>query len=170
MMMMNLERCNQSGGGGGGGRVLDYLLNTTQSTLPEANMTTATYESFLGGDNDSEDDLLSRIERFDDGTTLPMYLQIICLVLLVVTFTVGTIGNIMVTLVISCSRDMRTSTNIFLVNLSIADLLVLVICTPTALIEVTYHPDRWVLGFYMCKFYSLYDRSATFIVIFPQLY
>lgn len=89
-----------------------------------------------------------------DDKELQMYLRITCLIFLFLIFTVGTVGNVMVTMVISSSRDMKTSTNIFLVNLSIADLLVLVICTPTALIEVTHHPDRWILGSYLCKWSS----------------
>ena|SRR5665811_1465237 len=67
----------------------------------------------------------------------------------------------MVTMVISCSRDMNSTVNTFLVNLSIADLLILVICTPTALIEVTHHPDRWILGFYLCKSKELIRFSFT---------
>jgi len=86
-----------------------------------------------------------------DRMELQLYLRVTCLICLSLIFVVGTIGNVMVMMVISCARDMRTSTNIFLVNLSIADLLVVVICTPTALIEVTHHPERWILGFYLCK-------------------
>lgn len=52
---------------------------------------------------------------------------------------------------------MRNSTNIFLTNLSIADLLVLLVCTPTVLVEVNSKPETWVLGQEMCKFaWSLY--------------
>ena len=50
------------------------------------------------------------------------------------------------------TKDMRNSTNIFLTNLSIADLLVLLICTPTVLVEVNSKPETWVLGQEMCKF------------------
>ncbi|XP_067618589.1 growth hormone secretagogue receptor type 1 isoform X2 [Eurosta solidaginis] len=46
---------------------------------------------------------------------------------------------------------MRNSTNIFLTNLSIADLLVLLICTPTVLVEVNTPPETWILGHEMCK-------------------
>lgn len=46
---------------------------------------------------------------------------------------------------------MRNSTNIFLTNLSIADLLVLLVCTPTVLVEVNSKPETWVLGHEMCK-------------------
>ncbi|XP_076546244.1 ecdysis triggering hormone receptor isoform X6 [Osmia lignaria lignaria] len=46
---------------------------------------------------------------------------------------------------------MRNSTNIFLVNLSVADLCVLLICTPTVLVEVNSGPQVWPLGEHMCK-------------------
>lgn len=56
-----------------------------------------------------------------------------------------------VPIVIMKTKDMRNSTNIFLTNLSIADLLVLLICTPTVLVEVNSKPETWVLGQEMCK-------------------
>lgn len=57
-----------------------------------------------------------------------------------------------VPIVIMKTKDMRNSTNIFLTNLSIADLLVLLVCTPTVLVEVNSKPETWVLGQEMCKF------------------
>lgn len=55
-------------------------------------------------------------------------------------------------IVILKTKDMRNSTNIFLTNLSIADLLVLLVCTPTVLVEVNSPPEVWVLGEEMCKY------------------
>ena len=43
-------------------------------------------------------------------------------------------------------RIMRSSTNLFLLNLSIADLFVLVTSTPTALVEIAIRRDDWILG------------------------
>lgn len=44
---------------------------------------------------------------------------------------------------------MRTVTNIFIVNLAIADLAVIIICLPpTLLSDVT---ETWYFGFAMCK-------------------
>lgn len=57
-----------------------------------------------------------------------------------------------VPIVIMKTKDMRNSTNIFLINLSIADLLVLLVCTPTVLVEVNSRPETWVLGHEMCKY------------------
>ena len=45
-------------------------------------------------------------------------------------------GNILVLVVILTSKSMRSSTNLFLLNLSIADLLVLIVCCPNAMIEM----------------------------------
>lgn len=53
---------------------------------------------------------------------------------------------------------MRNSTNIFLTNLSIADLLVLLVCTPTVLVEVNTKPETWVLGHEMCE-YSIFGAE-----------
>lgn len=49
------------------------------------------------------------------------------------------------------TKDMRNSTNIFLTNLSVADLLVLLVCTPTVLVEINSKPETWVLGHELCK-------------------
>lgn len=82
---------------------------------------------------------------------LPMYLRVTVCVFIVIILSVGTVGNTMIALVIGCSKDMKTSTNFFLANLSVADLLVLVLVTPTALLEVIYHPEIWMLGRNLCK-------------------
>jgi hypothetical protein len=41
---------------------------------------------------------------------------------------------------------LRSSTNLFLLNLSVADLLVLAVCTPTSLLEIATRKDAWILG------------------------
>lgn len=69
-------------------------------------------------------------------------------------FLVGVTGNMLVALVIWRQHDMRSSTNYFLLNLSIADMLVLLICVPAGLVE-TYNPmTGWPLGKFMCKYSS----------------
>jgi len=67
-----------------------------------------------------------------------------------------------VPIVIVKTKDMRNSTNIFLTNLSIADLLVLLVCTPTVLVEVNTRPETWVLGHEMCK--SKSDSLSVLVV------
>lgn len=47
-----------------------------------------------------------------------------------------------VPIVILKTKDMRNSTNIFLINLSVADILVLMVCTPTVLVEMNTRPGE----------------------------
>ncbi|XP_014483951.1 PREDICTED: growth hormone secretagogue receptor type 1-like isoform X1 [Dinoponera quadriceps] len=82
---------------------------------------------------------------------LPAYIRTTSMVACIIVMILGIVGNLMVPLVVLRGKDMRNSTNIFLVNLSVADLCVLVICTPTVLIEVNSGPQIWPLGEHMCK-------------------
>ncbi|XP_041452309.1 tachykinin-like peptides receptor 86C [Drosophila obscura] len=82
---------------------------------------------------------------------IPPYIRTTAMFFCIVIMLLGVVGNVMVPIVIVKTKDMRNSTNIFLTNLSIADLLVLLVCTPTVLVEVNTRPETWVLGHEMCK-------------------
>ncbi|XP_030374283.1 growth hormone secretagogue receptor type 1 [Scaptodrosophila lebanonensis] len=82
---------------------------------------------------------------------IPPYIRTTAMFFCIVIMVLGVVGNVMVPIVIVKTKDMRNSTNIFLTNLSIADLLVLLVCTPTVLVEVNTRPETWVLGHEMCK-------------------
>jgi hypothetical protein len=88
----------------------------------------------------------------------PLYIRSIASVLSAAILLLGTIGNVLVPLVIFRSKELRNTTNYFLINLSVADLLVIVVCMPTVLIELHSKPEVWVLGAVMCK----YPPSSTF--------
>ncbi|XP_075211039.1 growth hormone secretagogue receptor type 1-like [Lycorma delicatula] len=81
----------------------------------------------------------------------PSYIKTTSMVFCIVILGIGLVGNIMVPIVILKTKDMRNSTNIFLMNLSIADIMVLLVCTPTVLVEINSRPETWVLGEEMCK-------------------
>ncbi len=98
---------------------------------------------------------------------LPTYYEWICIVLYLIVFIVGTIGNVLVIIVIQRNRSMRldktkeqgnsivdylfrTVTNMFIMNLAAADLLVLLFCLPATVIQdVT---KTWFFGLILCKF------------------
>lgn len=77
---------------------------------------------------------------------LPEYTAVISLVLCSLVLGVGVMGNLLVIVVILTSKVLRSSTNLFLLNLSVADLLVLVTCTPSALAEIATRKDAWIMG------------------------
>lgn len=120
--------------------------------------------------NSSFVDVLSGFGNATPNTTgveaqIPAYIRTTSMVFCVIIMCLGVVGNVMVPIVIMKTKDMRNSTNIFLMNLSIADLMVLLICTPTVLVEVNTRPETWVLGKEMCKliyidkFRFVFDRS-----------
>uniref|UniRef100_T1JGH4 G-protein coupled receptors family 1 profile domain-containing protein n=1 Tax=Strigamia maritima TaxID=126957 RepID=T1JGH4_STRMM len=83
---------------------------------------------------------------------LPQYIRVNATFFCGLVFFVGVFGNLLVPLVIWRNKDMRNSTNLFLVNLSVADLLVLLVCMPTVIVEIhSAKPESWILGEGMCK-------------------
>jgi hypothetical protein len=88
-----------------------------------------------------------------EGQELPYYTYIYVIVTLfyVIVFAVGVCGNALVIYVIVTNPDMRTATNVFLGNLSVADLLVLLVCMPPALVEL-HSRDVWYLGDTLCEY------------------
>ena len=81
----------------------------------------------------------------------PEYLLGIWTCLYVIVFVVGLIGNVAVTFVVLRCRSMRTFINFLFLNLCIADLLVLVISGPTAVVDM-YAREVWYLGKFMCEY------------------
>ncbi|KAI1278372.1 Thyrotropin-releasing hormone receptor [Halotydeus destructor] len=95
----------------------------------------------------------SAIEDIRFPLSLRLTATIICLILLIV----GCSGNFLIAFVVLRTKDMRNSTNLFLVNLSIADLFVLITCAPTVLVELHSKPEVWYLGALMCKSVSFIE-------------
>ncbi|XP_045125313.1 neuropeptide SIFamide receptor-like [Portunus trituberculatus] len=67
----------------------------------------------------------------------------------VLVFILGLVGNCFVIAVVFRTPRMRTPTNYFIVNLAMADVLVVVFCLPATLLSNIYYP--WMLGWLMCK-------------------
>ncbi|XP_013412869.1 growth hormone secretagogue receptor type 1-like [Lingula anatina] len=82
--------------------------------------------------------------------TWPLYILVWISVTFMFIFISGVSGNLLVLFVILKNKHMRKSTDLFIANLSVADLLVLVVCMSAAMIEV-YANEVWTLGEVMCK-------------------
>ena len=85
-----------------------------------------------------------------DVTTPEAHLSVTLTAFYGVIFLLGMIGNVMVISVVWRNKTMRNSTNVYLVNLSVADLSVILVCMPAAMLEF-YFEDVWHLGDVMCK-------------------
>jgi hypothetical protein len=115
--------------------------------------------SFLSGS--STETGISIQELYD--YIYPQTLEWILIVTYALTFVVG---NILVCFAVWINKDLRTITNIFMVNLSIADLLIIIFCLPSALlVDVT---ATWFLGTIACKihvFLALSELLFNILII-----
>ncbi|KOC69078.1 Orexin receptor type 2 [Habropoda laboriosa] len=66
-----------------------------------------------------------------------------------IIFVVGLGGNALVCIAVYRNHTMRTVTNYFIVNLAVADFLVILLCLPfTVLWDIT---ETWFFGLTLCK-------------------
>lgn len=83
--------------------------------------------------------------------SMPLYISVWITIVNVVIFVTGALGNSFVIAIVIKFREMRSPTNWCLVNWSISDLLVLLVCQSSALTEF-FAKDRWLFGDALCKY------------------
>ncbi|NXH94259.1 GALR1 protein, partial [Pachycephala philippinensis] len=90
----------------------------------------------------------------------------ITLIVFGVIFTLGVLGNTLVITVLARSKPgkRRSTTNIFILNLSIADLAYLLFCIPFQ--STVYVLPTWVLGAFICKFIHYFFTISMLVSIF----
>lgn len=81
-----------------------------------------------------------------------------------IVFIVGLVGNTLVCVAVYRNHTMRTVTNYFIVNLAVADFLVILFCLPPSVVwDVT---STWFFGVAMCKVVLYLQVSFIFVIIF----
>lgn len=90
----------------------------------------------------------------------------IALLFFLLIFTLGVLGNSMVITVLARSKPgkPRSTTNIFILNLSIADLFYLLFCIPFQ--STIYVMNTWVFGAFICKFIHYFFTVSMLVSIF----
>ncbi|XP_054834630.1 galanin receptor type 2 [Eublepharis macularius] len=84
-------------------------------------------------------------------------------------FLVGTVGNSLVLAVLLRNRQVNNTTNLFILNLGVADLCFIVFCVPFQ--ATIYTLDDWIFGPYMCKavhffiYLTMYASSFTLTTV-----
>ncbi|KAG8185434.1 hypothetical protein JTE90_022365 [Oedothorax gibbosus] len=123
-------------------RASNKFENIFQDFMNESGLNTSpTFNYSEGSDYDYQTD--SEWYRHSFSVTV-----LLCVAYFVV-FALGIFGNSFVVSVVLRSPRMRTVTNFFIVNLAVADILVLIFCLPATLLGNIIYP--WVLGSFMCK-------------------
>ncbi|KAL3869552.1 hypothetical protein ACJMK2_042220 [Sinanodonta woodiana] len=92
---------------------------------------------------------LSMCLTYIEDFVRPTALEWVFIALYSVIFILGLLGNGLVCFVVFRCRHMQTAVNIFIVNLAIADFMVILVCLPPSLLADT--TETWYLGEVMCK-------------------
>ncbi|KAG8504364.1 Galanin receptor type 1 [Galemys pyrenaicus] len=103
------------------------------------------------------------------GHLLGMGISVENLVTLVVfglIFVLGVVGNSLVIAVLARSKPgkQHSTTNLFILNLSVADLAYLLFCVPFQ--ATVYAQHSWVLGAFICKFVHYFFTVSMLVSIF----
>ncbi|KAJ8305939.1 hypothetical protein KUTeg_016484 [Tegillarca granosa] len=105
--------------------------------------------------NDTEDMELTNLHILIDNLQED---ELALVLIYVPVFLLGFLGNASVIILIFGNRHLRNTTNMFLCNMAVADLLVSLICVPMAVGQALYRV--WIYGEFMCKI-TTYLQGVT---------
>uniref|UniRef100_A0A8C1V6F2 Neuropeptide FF receptor 1 n=1 Tax=Cyprinus carpio TaxID=7962 RepID=A0A8C1V6F2_CYPCA len=120
----------------------------------------------------SENISINHSTLFNDSrnlTFLPFYqhsLAVASVIILayVLIFSLCMLGNILVCFIVLKNRQMRTVTNIFILNLAISDLLVGILCLPITLVDNLI--TGWPFDVVICKMSGLVQGASVSASVF----
>ncbi|CAF0954937.1 unnamed protein product [Brachionus calyciflorus] len=100
-------------------------------------------------------------ELLNEGLNTPWFVKFTPAVIVYsITFLLGFFGNILVIFSILYLKKLQSITNLFLLSLATADLLLIIICVPFKITE--FFTNEWLFGPIMCK---VYNYMQTFTAI-----
>ncbi|ESO84079.1 hypothetical protein LOTGIDRAFT_108319 [Lottia gigantea] len=82
--------------------------------------------------------------------TYPIWEMVLKIAFYVPVIVMALFGNLLVILVVARNKRMKTTTNYYIVNLAVADLLVVLTCSWVHLLDDL--TEGWILGAFFCKF------------------
>uniref|UniRef100_A0A914CKW8 G-protein coupled receptors family 1 profile domain-containing protein n=1 Tax=Acrobeloides nanus TaxID=290746 RepID=A0A914CKW8_9BILA len=106
----------------------------------------------------------------DDGESYvptfrqPLTASIIFSIAYLIVFVLGLIGNFFVVLAVALHPSLRTATDYLIFSLATADLLIILFCLPTTLLNNLL--IEWQLGSYGCKISTFINSTTTCVSIF----
>lgn len=141
----------------------DRNLLNSKIDFPIPKNLSVDFDDLYNEHNCSNDYCMSDTDYIDliiDHIT-PKPLEWVLIVMHGLTFVIGLIGNALVCTAVYRNRAMRNVTNYFIVNLAVADFMVILFCLPpTVLWDVT---ETWFLGSTLCKI-ILYFQTVSVAV------
>jgi allatostatin receptor len=93
---------------------------------------------------------------------LELIVSLVIGILYSITFLVGIVGNSLVVSIILINKKMRSSTNILILSLAIADLLFVIVCIPFTGFNYT----TWYFGDFWCKIVQYTSNATVYVSVY----
>lgn len=114
--------------------------------------------------NDTANSFLNGTSHFRRNRGLLLHiLPIVLVIFYAIVFVIGMIGNCLVIYVVTMFSKMKTVTNMYIVNLAVADVLFLL---SMPFLIITTILGHWTFGYGMCKLYMILVSINYFTGIF----
>uniref|UniRef100_A0A673IN10 Neuropeptide FF receptor 2 n=1 Tax=Sinocyclocheilus rhinocerous TaxID=307959 RepID=A0A673IN10_9TELE len=136
---------------------------------PNSTVSSPFFSPVENGHNVSVNHTSSRPYPYPDVTYVDFYLHeplvsAIFIVSYLLIFIVCMVGNGVVCFIVLRSKNMRTVTNLFILNLAISDLLVGIFCMPTTLVDNII--TGWPFGSLVCKLSGMVQGISVSASVF----
>ncbi|RNA08364.1 growth hormone secretagogue receptor type 1 isoform X2 [Brachionus plicatilis] len=100
------------------------------------------------------------VTRYPTPEDVPFYTIAVSIFMYSLIFMVGFFGNSLVIIVAYLNRTNQHSTHYCLVNLSIADLLLIIVCMPSAILDL-FSKEVWYFGKFFCKIIPWLEHTVA---------
>ncbi|KAI8120053.1 Neuropeptide CCHamide-2 receptor [Lucilia cuprina] len=111
---------------------------------------------------------ITALDGFDSDSTFTPPLQrpetIFIIILFLLIFIVGVLGNGTLVIIFFRHRSMRNIPNTYILSLALADLLVIIVCVPLAIL--VYTTDSWTFGKSMCQVTEFFKDVSIGVSVF----
>ncbi|CAL2041643.1 unnamed protein product [Caenorhabditis brenneri] len=143
---------------GGGGGILERITTTASEIQIMRN---SNNNDFMGITTTTTN---PGIEEVYHIYYLTPTMKALCILFYSILCVLCVYGNVLVILVIVYFKRLRTATNILILNLAVADLLISVFCIPFSYWQVLIFDDqRWLFGSMMCSLLAFLQAMAVFL-------
>ncbi|TMW45762.1 hypothetical protein DOY81_009158, partial [Sarcophaga bullata] len=162
---------------------LPYNIDSTTTTITDDTLKTSlffeniTRTSLLGVSNSgsgsgssSSSSTGANFDGYDSDTTFsyvpPMQRPetVFITILFLLIFIVGVLGNGTLVIIFFRHRSMRNIPNTYILSLALADLLVIIVCVPLAML--VYTTDSWTFGKSMCQVTEFFKDVSIGVSVF----
>lgn len=113
--------------------------------------------------NFSEEHALNIFRDLSDNRNLSLTAEVILITIYSFLILGGLVTNILVSFVVARRKQMHTARNLYIVNLTISDISLCLICMPFTLISILRR--QWTLGPVLCKLVSFLQGTNIMVSV-----